>query len=29
METIIEMGFNEGFTDAHGNLDAMLAASKF
>jgi uncharacterized protein YndB with AHSA1/START domain len=26
MEKIIEMGFQEGFTAAHGNLDELLAA---
>jgi len=26
MERIIEMGFQEGFTAAHGNLDRLLAA---
>jgi hypothetical protein len=25
MEKIIEMGFKEGFTTAHGNLDKLLA----
>jgi hypothetical protein len=25
MEKIIEMGFEEGFTAAHGNLDELLA----
>jgi|ERR1700694_2426045 len=28
LEKIIEMGFKEGFTAAHGNLDALLAGSK-
>ncbi len=28
METIIEMGFKEGFTAAHGNLDELLAKEK-
>lgn len=26
LEAIVQMGFNEGFTMAHGNLDALLAA---
>ncbi len=26
LETIVEMGFNEGFTAAHGNLDELLAS---
>ena len=25
MEKIVEMGFREGFTSAHGNLDELLA----
>ena len=25
MNTIVEMGFREGFTAAHGNLDELLA----
>jgi uncharacterized protein YndB with AHSA1/START domain len=25
LETIVKMGFNEGFTAAHGNLDELLA----
>ena len=28
METIIETGFQEGFTAAHDNLDELLAAKK-
>ena len=28
MEKIIEMGFQEGFTAAHDNLDELLAAQK-
>ena len=26
MQKIVEMGFEEGFTAAHGNLDELLAA---
>ena len=26
MEKIVEMGFEKGFTAAHGNLDAVLAS---
>ena len=28
LEKIIEMGFKEGFTMAHGNLDELLVAQK-
>lgn len=29
LEKIMEMGFQEGFSSAHGNLDELLASAKF